>query len=399
MRIGTAYAHLSSSAMIMDAQVKMYSTQNELSTGKKVSSPSDDPVNTSRIVTAQSSVSRQVSFAANQAYLEGELRQLESTLGSVGDTISTAREMLVSAGNGTLNDADRRSIASNLSSLRAQLVSLGNARGSDGQQLFSGFQSNTTPFSQSAGGIVYAGDTGTRGVLVANGLAIQSNADGQSLFMQVPKGNGTFSTGVAATNTGNAKIDTGTVTSTTALTGQNYEIRLTGPANIDVVNTTTNTLVKSQAYVPGQAISFDGMQMTLTGTPSIGDKFVVTQAQTASVFDILDQAISALNTAVVNDTDRAKVNDSIRQASASIEQAFNGALAKRAEIGGRMTALDTASRAGADLEFENKALLAKLQDVDYAEAASRFASQQTGLQAALAAYAQTSKISLFDYLR
>jgi flagellar hook-associated protein 3 FlgL len=399
MRIGTAFAHLSSSAMIMDAQVKMYSTQNELSTGKKVSSPSDDPVNASQIVTAQASVSRQASFSANQAYLEGELRQLESTLGSVGDTISTAREMLVSAGNGTFNNADRRSIATNLTSLRAQLVSLGNTRGSDGQHLFSGFQSSTTPFSQSAGSIVYTGDAGTRGVMVANGLAIQSNVDGKSLFMQIPTGNGTFSTGVAATNTGNAKIDTGTVTSTTALTGQNYEIRLTALATIDVVNTTTSALVQSQAYVPGQAINFDGMQMTLTGTPAIGDKFVVTQAQTASVFDAIDQAITALNTTVLNDTDRAKVNDAIRQASASIEQAFNVALAKHAEVGGRMTALDTASSVGADIEFENKALLSKLQDVDYAEAASRFASQQTGLQAALAAYAQTSKMSLFDYLR
>jgi flagellar hook-associated protein 3 FlgL len=399
MRIGTAFAHLSSSAMIMDAQVRMYSTQNELSTGRKVSSPSEDPVNASQIVTAQASVSRQASFSANQAYLEGELRQLESTLGSVGDTISTAREMLVSAGNGTFIDADRRNIAINLSSLRAQLVSLGNTRGSDGQHLFSGFQSNTTPFSQSGTSIVYAGDAGTRGVMVANGLAIQSNADGQSLFMQIPTGNGTFSTGVAATNAGNAKIDTGTVTSTTALTGQNYEIRLTAAATIDVVNTTTNTLVQSQAYVPGQAISFDGLQVTLTGTPAIGDEFIVTQGQTASVFDAIDQAIAALNTTVLNDTDRAKVNDAIRQASASIEQAFNVALAKRAEVGGRMTALDTASSVGAGIEFEDKALLSKLQDVDYAEAASRFASQQTGLQAALAAYAQTSKMSLFDYLR
>jgi flagellar hook-associated protein 3 FlgL len=399
MRIGTAFAHLSNSAMIMDAQVKMYSTQNELSTGKKVSSPSDDPVNASQIVTAQASVARQASFSANQAYLDGELRQLESTLGSVGDTISTAREMLVSAGNGSLNDADRRSIASNLSSLRAQLVSLGNTRGSDGQHLFSGFQSSMIPFSESGGSIVYAGDAGSRGVMIANGLAIQSNADGQSLFMQIPKGNGTFSTGVAPTNAGNGKIDTGTVTSTTALTGQNYEIRLTASATIDVFNTTTNTLVQSQAYVPGQSINFDGMQMTLTGTPAIGDKFVVTQAQTASVFDALDQAIAALNTTVINDSDRAKVNDAIRQASAGVEQAFNVALAKRAEVGGRMTALDTASRVGEGLEFENRVLLGTLQDVDYAEAASRFASQQTGLQAALAAYAQTSKMSLFDYLR
>jgi flagellar hook-associated protein 3 FlgL len=377
----------------------MYATQNELSSGKRVSSPSDDPVNASQISTARASVAMQSSFSANQSYLDGELRHLESTLGSVGDAISSARQELVSAGNGSYSDADRRSVANNLTSLRSQLLSLGNTRGADGQYLFSGFQSNLTPFSQGGTGIVYAGDGGTRGVLVAHGLAIQSNSDGQSLFMQVPPGNGSFATSVAATNTGNGKIDSGTVTSAAALTGQSYEIRFTASSTIDIVNTTTNSLVQSQVYVPGQAINFDGMQMTVSGTPAIGDKFAISQGQTASVFDALDQAIAALNTPVTNDTDRAKVNDAIRQASATMEQAFDIALAKRSEVGGRMNALDTATNVGTDVQFQDKVLLGNLQDVDYADAASRFASQQTALQAALAAYSQTSKMSLFDYLR
>jgi flagellar hook-associated protein 3 FlgL len=377
----------------------MYATQNELSSGKKVSSPSDDPVNASQISTARASVAMQTSFGANQSYLDGELRNLESTLGSVGDTISSAQQALVSAGNGTYNDSDRRSVATNLTSLRAQLISLGNTRGSDGQYLFSGYQSNLTPFSQGGAGIVYAGDSGTRGVMVAHGLAIQANSDGQSLFMQVPRGNGSFATAVAPTNAGNGKIDTGTVANPAALTGQSYEIRFTGSTTIDVVNTTTNTLVQSQVYVPGQAINFDGMQMTVSGTPAIGDKFSVSQGQTSSVFDALDQAIAALNTPVTTDAERAKVNDSIRQAAATVEQAFNIALAKRSEVGGRMTALDTATNVGTSIQFQDKTLLSSLQDVNYADAASRFAAQQTGLQAALAAYGQTSKMSLFDYLR
>ncbi|MFN5541817.1 MAG: flagellar hook-associated protein FlgL [Betaproteobacteria bacterium] len=399
MRIGTSFAHLSGSALMMDAQAKMYATQNELSSGKKVSSPSSDPVNVSQISTARSAIAMQASFTANQSFLEGELRHLESTLGAVGDVISNAQQQLISAGNGTFNNADRASVATNLSSLRTQLVALANTRSADGQYLFSGFSSNTTPFFQSGTSISYGGDNGTRGVIVASGLAIQSNSDGQSLFMQVPKGNGSFATSVAATNTGNGKIDTGTVVNPAALTGQNYELQFTGSSTIQVVNTSTNSVMLWQTYVPGQAITFDGLQVVVSGTPAIGDRFTIAQGQTASVFDALDQAIAALNTPVVTDADRAKVNDAVRQVSATMEQAANIALTKRSEVGGRMSMLDSAAAVGANQQFQSMTLLSRLQDVDYAEAASRFATQQTAVQAALAAYGQTAKMSLFDYLR
>jgi len=399
MRIGTAFAHSSSSALLTEAQSRLLATQVELSSGKKVTTPSDDPVNASQISTARASLSTQISFAANQSFLNGELRQLESTVGSVGDVLSSARETLVAAGNGAYTDADRRSLAVALTSQRAQLVSLGNTRNADGQFLFSGFQSSLTPFYQSGAGIAYAGDNGSRGVLVGPGLAIQSNSDGQSLFMSAPNGNGTFATAATATNLGSGKIDTGTVVTPAALTGNGYAIRFTSSATLDIVNTTTNTVLSSQPYVPGQAISFDGMRVAVSGTPVNGDQFVITQGQTSSVFDALDQAIAALNTSTFSDVDRAKVSDAIRQAASTLEQAFDVVLAKRAEIGGRMNALDQAANVSLDREFENTSTLSRLQDVDYAEAASRFSAQQTGLQAALAAYAQTSKMSLFDYIR
>jgi len=399
MRIGTAYAHSSSSALLTEAQSRLRATQNELSSGKKVSAPSDDPVNASQIATTRSSLSMQTSFAANQSFLNGELRQLESTVGSVGDVLASARETLVAAGNGSYSDADRRSLAVALTSQRAQLVALGNTRNADGQYLFSGFQSGVTPFFTLGAGIAYAGDNGTRGVLVGPGLAIQSNSDGQGLFMSVPRGNGTFATGASAANLGSGKIDSGTVVNPAALTGSGYAIRFTSSTTLDIVNTTTNTVLSSQPYVPGQAISFDGMRVQVSGATANGDQFVITQGQTSSVFDAIDQAIAALNTNTFSDVDRAKISDGIRQAASTLEQGFNLALAKRAEIGGRMNALDQATNVSLDREFENTSTLSRLQDVDYTDAASRFAAQQTGLQAALAAYAQTSKMSLFDYIR
>lgn len=399
MRVGTAYAHAAMSARMIDAQARLYATQDMLSSGRKVSSPADDPVNSSQIVTTQAGLAAQEAYKANQNYLDGELRRLESTLGAVGDSISSARETLIAAGNAAYGDSDRRSLADKLTSERAQLLMLANTRGSDGQFLFAGHQSNLLPFYQSGSAIAYAGDNGTRGVGVGPGLTIQSNADGFRVFMGINPGNGSFTTAASATNTGSARIDSGTVATASALTGHNYQLQILPGPNYDLIDTTLGTSVASGAFTPGMSISADGMRFTVNGTPAAGDTFQINQGTTQSVFDMLDQAIAALRTPITNEADRAKVDDAVRQAAASLEQAFDNALSKRAEVGGRMNALDQAIRVSDEVAYQGKVLLGQIQDVDYAEMASKFTQQQVALQAALSAYAQTSRLSLFDYLR
>ncbi len=399
MRIGTSFRFTSASAAISDAQTKALRTQNELASGVKVSAPSDDPVNASQIVTTQASVSAQTSYQSNQSYLNGELNQLDTTLGSIGDSLTSVRETLVSAGNGALNDQDRKSLAATLTSQRSQLLTLANTRSAAGQFLFAGFQSGQIPFSQAGNVVAFSGDAGSRGVLVAVGQAIRSNADGQALFMTVPRGNGVFATAASAANTGSGMIDSGTVINPAALTRQGYAIRFTAANSFDVVNTTTNAVLSTNAYQPGNSVSFDGMRVTLSGAPAAGDTFTVTQGSTNSVFSSIDQAIAALQSPVVNDVDRSRLNDALRQSAADLEQAENTALAQRADVGGRLNALQQATQISSDTLLNNKALLSQLQDVDFADAATRLAQQQTGMQAAIAAYGQTSKISLFDYLR
>ncbi len=399
MRVGTAFAHTEMSSRLVDAQARLYSTQDMLSSGRKVSTPSDDPVSSSQIVTTQAGLAAQEAYTANQNYLGGELRRLESTLGAVGDSISSARETLIAAGNAAYGDSDRRSLAEKLTAERAQLLMLANTRGSDGQFLFAGHQSSLLPFYQSGSSIAYAGDNGTRGVGVGPGLTIQSNADGFRVFMGISPGNGTFATAASGSNTGSARIDSGTVTNASAITGHNYQLQILPGSNYDLIDTTLGVSVASGAFTPGMAISADGMRFSVNGTPAAGDTFQITQGSTKSVFDMLDQAIAALTTPVTNDADRAKLDDAVRQAASSLEQAFDNALAKRAEVGGRMGALDQATRVSEEVAYQGKVQLGEMQDIDYADMASKFTQQQVALQAALSAYAQTSRLSLFDYLR
>ncbi len=399
MRIGTYYSQLSTTDQLLRNQFDLYTTQSQIASGKKINVPSDDPGSMAQITTSRASLKAEASYEKNQVYLDSMLRTVESTLGAVGNSLSTAREALVQANNATLTDADRNSIAASLRQRRAELLTQANTTGGDGQYLFSGFQSSAPPFADAAGGVVFGGDNGTRNVLVGPSRSIAANADGDAIFMNIPRGNGVFSTAAAATNGGTGRIETGGVNNPAALTGQNYEIRFTGPANYDIVNTSLGTTLSSGVFQSGTAIQFGGMQMVIDGQPAGGDIFAVDSAATQSIFTSLDRAIAALETPVFTSADRARLSDTMRGTTADLDQAISRALEIRGEIGGRMNALDLAGNISANTALDAGTTLSGLEDIDYAEASTRFTRQKTAVDAALAAYAQTTRGTLFDYLR
>ncbi len=86
-------------------------------------------------------------------------------------------------------------------------------------------------------------------------------------------------------NEGSAGVSSATIADETLLTLDDYEIRFTGPAAYDVVNTTTGATVTSGAYVSGNTISFDGIDVVITdpGVPPVaGDFFTISVVEGAA---------------------------------------------------------------------------------------------------------------------
>lgn len=89
-------------------------------------------------------------------------------------------------------------------------------------------------------------------------------------------------------NEGNARVTASSVTDPTLLTLDDYEVRFTSAAQYDIVNTTTGaTIVAGAAYTSGNAITFDGMSITITNgstTPQTGDIFEVNSTTNAAKY-------------------------------------------------------------------------------------------------------------------
>ncbi len=110
-------------------------------------------------------------------------------------------------------------------------------------------------------------------------------------------------TGASSSNTGTATINSGAIGAPNLLTADDYEIRFTGAAAFDVVNTTTGVnVVTGAAYVSGANITdIPGITVVITdgaGTPANGDVFTVGLNKARNASNI------ALDSAVTGSTDK-----------------------------------------------------------------------------------------------
>ncbi|MBI2413302.1 MAG: flagellar hook-associated protein FlgL [Deltaproteobacteria bacterium] len=140
---------------IMRRQESIYKLATQLSTGKSVNAPSDDPVKTDRILTSKSIVSGYEQYERNMDSGLSYLNTAEDTLASVKDVLMTLQELATSAATGTSDASTRANAATTVSQLYDQLVSLGNTN-FDGKYIFAGYETGTAPFDQTGN---YLGDT------------------------------------------------------------------------------------------------------------------------------------------------------------------------------------------------------------------------------------------------
>lgn len=402
MRLSTQSYYNNSIRAMLEQQSSLAKVQSQVSSGKRVNSPADDPIAAVHILELERSLLESQQYAKNIDIARSRLNIEEQALADSGTVMQQVRELVLQASNiGTLNDSDRESIATELSSALEELQDIANRQDGGGEYLFSGFSTLTEPFSgATSGNVAYAGDQGARLLQVG---ATQRVADGHSgfdVFMDIPSGNGTFDTSVNSANTGSGVIDVGSVTDSSAWVPDNYTLTFTTATTWEVTDTATPTanVVASGTYVDGEPIAFNGVQVSISGTPAAGDSFSIDQSRSEDMFTTLKGIVDALRQPAGDAAANAKLSSSLGSSLQQIDKDTDHLLGIRAEVGARLSRLDTADSVLEDLDIDITTSLANLRDLDYAEALARLNQQTVGLQAAQLSYSQISQLSLFNYL-
>lgn len=445
MRIATSMIFDAGVSAINRQTASLLQLQQQVATGRRILTPSDDPVGASRALEVNQSQSILAQYSTNQDNAESALGLTEAQLTSVNDMFARIKELTVQAGNSTLTSSDRQSIAFELRARFDELLGIANAADGQGLYLFSGYMGSTKPFSgtvdqlNAAAGneITYQGDDGQRRLQVSATRQLEISDSGNDVFNRISNGNGYFVTNYAGTNTGTGVIDAGNVTNpdnwNVAGNSKNLQVKfwadtagVLGPPNAtyyDLVDAGTgNSLFTNtasttglggtftHAFSSGQSISFSGLNaafgvagdlgvsVAITGTPADGDTFTLKASSSQSVFKTLATLIKNLESNTSLPADQAKYANEIGFALKNFDQANDNFLRVRAMIGSRMSELDSLRSVNEDISLQYQQTLSNLQDLDYAKAISDLTRKQTDLEAAQKSFLRVSQLSLFNYL-
>ena len=159
-RISTANTYDSTVDRLVKRQNELGEAQLQLTSGKRVNRPSDDPTAAGRAERALAATARIDAAQRGVDASRALMSQSESALGDAGELLQQAREALVAAGNGSYSDAERKIQADHLRGLRQQILAVANrSDGADGY-LFAGQGSSQPPFLDAPGGVQYRGTGG-----------------------------------------------------------------------------------------------------------------------------------------------------------------------------------------------------------------------------------------------
>ena len=401
MRISTNTIYETGTNLMLQQQEALIKTQQQLSTGRRILTPSDDPISAAQALSISQSKSLNEQYSVNRTSAESSLVLEENVLKEVTSLLHVMKESTVSAGK-ALTDADRKMIATEFRSRLESLVDLVNTTDEKGQFLFSGYQANTKPFIQTGLNVQYMGDQGQRLNQVGPSSQLAVSDSGTDVFERIKNGNGVFTTAADSLNTGTGVIDVGSVITPSSLTGDNYEIAFavaSGVTTYDIVNTTTGLPVSTgNTYVNNNTISFDGMQLNVKGDPANGDKFTVSPSSNQSIFKTVSNLIIALETPSSGQPGGTRLTNSLNTALQNMDNSLENILAKQSSIGSRLNEIETLENVGSDQNIQFEQMLSQLQNIDLAKAISDLQRQQLYLQAAQQSYVKISSLTLFNYI-
>jgi flagellar hook-associated protein 3 FlgL len=300
MRVDPNYVSNLASALDQ-SQVSEQQLTAELSSGVSISSLSQNPTASGQNVLLLNQIQQDDSFTQSSNLVTGQLQVADSALGSVVSQLTQAISLATAANNGTMNSSDVKSIGSQISGILNEVQSLANTN-YQGQYIFAGGQTSTSPFATSTGAspatTTYSGDSDINYLETPNGQKIQLNVPGNQIF-SAAGGNSVF----GALNDLVADYSTGTVNTNQAVSD-------------------TEALGTAMNYVSQQRVTIDNSitQLTAASDAVTSDQTQLTGAQT----NLMQADVAQVSTQLsLSETQQTALEDVIAQLDSQSNSLFS----------------------------------------------------------------------------
>lgn len=403
MRVTTNMSYQSSMRALQKASERLDKASEQMTTGDKFATAGEDPTGMAQKLSLTSKITAFQQYSVNGSLLDSSLTLEGTILDSVTTNLQSAYTLTQKSVNGAMSDSDKKSIASELEQLQTQLYDLMNSKNADGEYIFGGNQSQTQPFVKNdVGDYEFKGDTGQRMIQVAPSVQIAANDSGLSVFQQVA----TRRTVSSATAT-DLTIGVSSQSEFDSFFRNQYDFKI--PANNQYTISTTaspdqyqitgnNGYTQTGDYIPGEAINFNGVSLTMTAAAGSGpaQQFTLDAPTNDNVLNSLNKMIEALKNS------SALTEEEWTSTVANVQTHINNTLDRvgitQGAVGGRQNNLDQVLTSNASLEVIATEARANVAEIDIYEAISNVFQQENALTMAQQAFSKVHSSTLFDYL-
>lgn len=439
MRIATSTMYDQQSTSI-DNLFATYQTQGQqLSTGKSLNAPSDDPTVIAHDLSVRADNSVQTQLGKNYTDLANQLTTVDGALSNVTSALQSARNLAVEGASDTNNQSQRQDIATQVNQILNEVIGFANTQ-YNGKYVFAGtLVPSSTPLVQAQGSppssvttqgnVVQQVEQAPNGTTVGTGVTLQqafnvNSPDGSpSIFQTLINLRNALNNGsvvdesAAALNLRGTAITNATTAAQLATSGAgqlmstplkfdssgNDTINIaTGnnPSGVNITFLPGDTMagivakINAQTATTGVQASFNTQtqRLSLTSTTNPPQPFTVTDVPSAGA------ANTGNFVAAFGLTNQASQPNYVSTQLGDIDNALNGLLNARAIVGSAIQSAQTLQSNTSSQVTNDTSVQSGLEDTDIAKVTSEFSQTQTVLQAA---YATTSRLegkTLFDYL-
>lgn len=181
MRISTAFSFEMNSLSMQAKQADIFHTQQQVATGRRIVTPSDDSVGATHALENSRALAISESNTESMKIADVQLKSESTTLDAIRQVLTNARGVAIGA-TGNPSTQERTSFANYLEQIYQDLQGYANSTDAQGNYIFSGVSGNTVPFQQVAGAANYQGDNAQRFVAISNSRQIPVSDTGQAVF-------------------------------------------------------------------------------------------------------------------------------------------------------------------------------------------------------------------------
>lgn len=389
----------------------MQTLQNQLSSGKSINRPSDNPYKASRSMQLYTEIDANKQYNENIKDVSNWLDTTDTALDQMNNVLSRMRELMVTAGNGAYGPDEKKAIQDEVKELQNQICQIMNTN-FDGAYIFGGTKSTSKPVMIDENGqIAYCDKNGNAVYKTDDGIKINlkdsiSSTDGKKNInsiekrddnilinvvdntdpdnplestigpISMKKADGTLKTNEELENEMNAQLGDFPVDTSKKITSLIPSFN-----TIDQIGSDLKVEVSQGVFIEYNINAEDILEFTDSKT---GEKI--------NVVEVINDIISNLG----KDGDVSKITgDGIKK----MDSIISNLLENRSKVGAMTNRMESAESKNEQENLNMTDILSKTEDIDFTEKMMEYAVMQTVYMASLQVSAKVLPTTILDYIR